>query len=164
VEPPHLNFTHTFRSIPIIFAAVIIPLFVVLTVTFWILSQIASLGLATGFAANYITTLQGIISSFDILIMFTFSVMFAAVIIRSFRLKTHPVLGILGLFGLPIAVIVASYVANIAGIFTGFDFLGTALNQFQYTVLFLQNTGLVTAVTGVLVLLVMVGGGLIARQ
>jgi len=65
VEP--LNFTQTFRSFPIIFGAVLIPLFVVMALAYWILDFLSTLGLATGFASQYIGTLQGLIASLDLL-------------------------------------------------------------------------------------------------
>ena len=138
-------------------------MFIGLTVAYWILGQIAGLGIATAWSSQYIGTLQGIISGMDTVILFTFAVMFGAVVIRSYRLKTHPVLGIVGLLGIPIVVIGAGYASNLVAIFTGLEQLGPALNQFQYTLTFIKNSPLILGAASVLVLLVMMGGGVIAR-
>ena len=126
--------------------------------------MLAGLGIATAWASNYIGTLQGIIGGMGNVILFTFAVLFGAVVIRSYRLKTHPVFGIVGLLGIPVAVIVTGYISNIAALFTQFEFLGEALNQFQYVLLFIQNSPTIVAIGSVIVLLVMMGGGILARQ
>ena len=162
MEP--LPFARTFRSFPIIFAAVLIPLFVVLALAYWILDFIAGLNIATGFASQYIGTLQGIITSLDLLVPFTFAVMFGAVAIRSFTTKTHPVLGIVGLFGLPVTVIVTAYLSNTVAIMSGFQFLAPIFNQFTFTITFIRSSPLVVGAAGTLILLIMVGGGVLARR
>lgn len=140
-----------------------IPLFIAAVVAWYAVDIIAGTGLATGFAVGYLDTLKSALAVFDTIVIFVFAAAFGGVIIRSFRLNTHPVLGILGLVFLPVAVFGAAYASNVFGIFTGLDFLGTALNQFTLSATFFQNSALITAGAGVLVLLVMVGGGLIRR-
>lgn len=162
MEP--LGFTRTFRSFPIIFAGALIPLFVVLALSYWILDFIAGLGIATGFASQYIGTLQGIIASLDLLVPFTFAVMFGAVAIRSYTTKTHPVLGIVGLLGLPVTVIATAWLSNTVSIMSGFQFLGPIFNEFEFTITFFRSSPLIVGLAGTLILLVMVGGGVLARR
>lgn len=163
MEPPTFT-TQTFRSFPIIFAAVLIPLFVVMAIAYWVLDFIAGLGIATGFASSYIGTLQGIITSLDLLVPITFAVMFGAVTVRSFTTKTHPVLGIVGLIGLPVTVIATAYISNTVSIMSGFQFFGPIFNQFNFTITFIRSSPLIVSAAGILVLLVMVGGGVLARR
>jgi len=163
VEPP-INSTRTFRSFPIVIASVLIPLFVVLAIAYWILNFLSGLGIASGFGASYITTLQGIISSLDLLVPFTFAVMFGAIAVRSFLTKTHPVLGIVGLLGLPVTVIVTAYVSNTVAIMSGFQFFGPIFNQFGFTITFIKSSPLIVGAAGTLILLIMVGGGVLARR
>lgn len=165
MEPPtSFNPVQTFRSFPIIIGAALIPLFVVLAISYWVLNFLASLNIATGFASTYIGTLQGIIASLDLLVPFTFAAMFAAVTIRSFMTKTHPVLGVVGLLGLPVTVIVTAYLSNTVSILSGFQFLSPIFNEFGFTISFIRNSPLIVAATGTLILLVMVGGGVLARR
>jgi hypothetical protein len=164
VEPPKIGTVQTFRSFPIIIGAVLIPLFVVLAISYWILDFIAGLGIATGFASQYIGTLQGIITSLDLLVPFTFAVMFGAVAIRSFQTKTHPVLGVVGLLGLPVTVIVTAWLSNSVSILSGFQFFAPIFNQFTYTITFVRSSPLIVGSAGTLILLVMVGGGVLARR
>lgn len=166
MEPPSIStgITQTYWSLPIIFSAVIITMLIGLSIAWWILDLVAGMGIATAWASNYIGTLQGIISSMDTVILFSFAVLFGAVAIRSYRLKTHPVLGIVGLLGLPVVVIGAGYASNIAAIFTGIEMIGPALNQFEYTLTFVKNSPLIIGIAAVLILLVMVGGGRLVRN
>jgi len=154
----------SFWSLPIIFVFVVISLFVGLSIAYKALEMMAGLGIASTWASNYIGTVQGIISTMDIFILFTFGVMFGLIVIRSFSLTTHPVLAVAGLFGLPVVVVVTGYTSNFVSIFTSFDFLGSAVNQFQYTLLFIQNSPLIIGIGSVLVLLVMVGGGVLRAR
>jgi hypothetical protein len=162
VEP--LNFTRTFRSFPIIMAGVLIPLFVVLALAYWILDFLAGLGLATGFAANYIGMLQNIVATMDFLVPFTFAVMFGAVAIRSFQTKTHPVLGVLGLIFIPVAVLLTGYLSNVVALLEGFSFFSTIFNEFGYTITFFRSSPLIIGAASILILLIMVGGGVLARR
>jgi len=162
VEP--LNFTQTFRSFPIIMAGVLIPLFITLALAYWILEFLAGLGLATGWASNYIGMLQGIVASMDFLVPFAFAVMFGAVAIRSFQTKTHPVLGVLGLIFIPVAVLLTGYLSNVVAMLEGFSFFSTIFNQFGYTVTFFRSSPLIIGAASILILLIMVGGGVLARR
>jgi len=135
-----------------------------MALAYWILDFLSTLGLATGFASQYIGTLQGLIASLDLLVPFTFAVMFGAVAIRSFTTKTHPVLGIVGLIGLPVTVIVTAYLSNTVAVLSGFQFLAPIFNQFQYTITFMRSSPLIIAAAGTLILLIMVGGGVLARR
>lgn len=164
ISNPASTQTNTYWSLPIIFSAVIITMFIGLSVAWWILDILAGMGVATAWASGYIGTLQGIISTFDTIILFTFAVLFGAVIIRSYRLQTHPVLGIVGLIAIPAAVLATGYASNLVAIFTGFDFLGQALNQFPYTLSFIKNSPAIIGAASILVLLVMMGGGVLARR
>jgi len=160
---PHLSTTPSYRntylSLPVIFTAVIITMLVGMSIAYWVLDMMAGMGIATTWASNYISTIQGIISAFDFIALFSFGILFGAVIIRSYRLNTHPVYGIVGLLGIPVVVIATGYASNIVAIFTQFEVLGEALNQFNYIILFVQNSPLIIGAASVLVLLVMVGGG-----
>ena len=161
---PSTTSTNTYWSLPIIFTAVIITMFIGLSIAYWALELMAGMSIASSWATGYIGTLQGIISAFDTVIIFTFAVMFGAVIIRSYRLKTHPVLGIVGLLGLPIVVIATGYASNIVAIFTNLEFLGSSVNWANYSLTFVQNSPAIIGATSVLVLLIMIGGGVLARQ
>nr|ADE29250.1 hypothetical membrane protein [uncultured virus] len=125
-------------------------MFIGLTIAWWILDIIAGMGIATSWASNYIATLQGIISAFDTIILFTFAVLFGAVIIRSYRLKTHPVLGVVGLIAIPAAVLATGYASNLVAIFTNLPFLGSALNQFPYTLQFIKNSPAIIGAASIL--------------
>jgi len=154
----------TIWSLPLIFVFVVISLFIGLSIAYWILEMAAGLGVATAWSSQYIATVQGIISAMDVFILFTFAVMYGLVVVRVFQMRTHHVYGVVGLLGLPIVVIVTGYSSNLVSIFTSFEFLGSAVNQFQYTLLFIQSSPLIIGAASVLVLLVMVGGGVLARR
>jgi len=160
--------TRTFKSIPYILGLAIIPFFVFAVIGWYILDFIAGLGIASafgnGYAVNFINGLKSTMAGFDLIIMFTLGIFLAAIFVRSFRTRTHPVLGVVGLLALPLFVIGASMVANFVSVFTTFGFLSEALNKFTYTVTFFKSTATVTTAVGVLVLLVMVGGGVLARR
>lgn len=162
MEP--LDFTQTFRSFPIIMAGVLIPLFVVLAIAYWVLNFLAGLNIATGFAANYINMLQGIVAGMDFLVPFTFAIMFGAVAIRSFQTKTHPVLGVLGLIFIPVAVLLTGYLSNVVALLEGFTFFSTIFNEFGYTITFFRSSPLIIGAASILILLIMVGGGILARR
>lgn len=155
--------TNSPRSIPVIIGLLMLPLFMAAVISWYFLDLIAGLGLGTTFSANYISTLKSIVGIFDSIVIFVFVIAFSIVVIRSFKLNAHPVLGIIGLIFLPVIVIAAAYTSNIFGVFTGLNFLSGALNQFPMTFAFFNNTALIAAGTGVLVLLVIVGGGMIRR-
>jgi len=108
--------------------------------------------------------LQGIVASLDFLVPFAFAVMFAAVAIRSFQTKTHPVLGVLGLVFVPVAVILTGYLSNVVALLEGFTFFQTIFNQFGFTITFFRSSPLIVGAASILILLVMVGGGVLARR
>lgn len=156
--------TQTYWSLPVIISVVVISSFIALTIAWYALELIAGLGIATAWATNYIGMLQTVLSSFGTVILFSFAILFGLVIIKSFRLGTHPVLGLAGLIGVPVAVIGTGYASNAVAIFTGLDFLGNALNQFDTLLLFIKNSPTIVAIGSILVLFVMVGGGVLARR
>lgn len=156
--------TRSPRSLPVIIGAAILPFFVGMVLVYYILTQIAGMSLATGFAAEYITLLKSIVASFDFLIIGTFGVMFTVVLIRSNRVRSSPLMAAVGLLSLPVIVVSAAYLGDLASFFTGLQVLGPALNQFPATITFFRNIAPIVAVLSVLVLLVMVGGGLLARR
>lgn len=156
--------TQTYLSLPIIVSVVVITSFIALTIAWYALELIAGLGIATTWATNYIGMLQTVLSSFGTVILFSFAVLFGLVVMKSFRLGTHPVLGLAGLIGVPVAVIGTGYASNAVAMFTQLEFLGKALNQFDTLLLFIKNSPTIVAIGSVLILLVMVAGGVIARR
>jgi len=160
VPPEILGSTRTFRSIPVIIGLLMIPLFFASVVGFYALSTLENLGLATGFAVGLIDTLKNTIQVFDAIILLVFGVSFAGVIIRSFRVNTPMVFAALGLLFLPVVVFGSALISNAVGVFSNLPLLSGAASNFPLSLTFFQNTGLIAAGAGVLVILVMVGGGL----
>jgi len=161
--PGFYNTTRSFRSIPLIIAFMMIPVVIAAVIGWYALDLIAGLGIATGFAKGYISTLKNLITVFDSIAIFIFAIAFGSVIIRSFKANAHPLLGIIGLMFMPVVVIGAAYAANVFGVFSGLGFLSGALNHFAFASAFFNNTAVIASAAGVLVLLVMVGGGLRGR-
>jgi len=158
------SFTRTFRSIPIIIGLLMIPLFMSSVIGFYILNTIQGLGLAQGFAVDLLVTLKSTIQVFDTIVLLVFGVSIGAVVIRSFRINTPLVFAVVGLFFLPVIVFSSAFLSNAVAIFANLPIMSSAANNFPLALTFFQNTGLIAAGTGVLVLLVMVGGGLVRAQ
>lgn len=160
---PANNVTASFRSIGILIALLMIPLFFMSVVAFYAVTVIQDLGLAVGFSIGFLDTIKNAITVFDSIIIFVFAAGFGAAIIRSFRVNTPGVLAFAGLVVLPIVVYISAYASNAFGVFANLSIFQGIINNFPLATVFFQNSALIAAGTGVLVLLVMVGGGLIRR-
>lgn len=156
--------TNSLKSIPIIIGFLVLPLFVAGILSYYIITLLEGTGLAVGFAVPFLNTIKNIVTVFDEIAIFAFTVSFGAVILRSFRLNISPIFGAIGLLLLPIIVYAAAFTSNIAGFFTSITFLQGAANQFPLTYSLFQNSAAISAGLGLIVLLVMVGGGMVVNR
>ena len=149
------------RSWFIAFIVLLVPLGLMPILVYAILAMISSLGIAPGFAAGYITTLQNTLMTYNTIFFLAAGLTGGGIILRSFQTNVHPVFALVGLFlGMPLVIYGTSYISNLFQKIIGHSFLSSAANQFTPIVLFFQNNTLITAVFLVIVLLIMVGGSM----
>lgn len=130
----------------------------------YVLNFLADLGIATGFAANFISMLQGVTGILDTIFVLMIGTISAGMIIRSFQTKIHPIFGLVGLFTLPLLIYSVAATSNMFSLVANIPILSAAANQYQYSAQVFNNSAKIATVIGSIALLVMVGGGYYARQ
>jgi len=153
------------QSLEVILLIVITPLFMASVLVNVLMEKMLDLTIVNkySFPVEMAHTVQGYSGALDAIVLVAFTALVGRILLRSFQINMHPIFGIVGLLGLPVLVIVAAQVSNVAGVFTNLSLVQSAVNHFPASYAFFQNLPKIAAVIGLIILIVMVGTGKVRR-
>lgn len=163
--------TRDIQSLGIITVYLVVPLFMISVITMYFITFIADLGLFTllgptagNWGPSFIQTIIGLVSQLDRVIFLIFAILVARLTLQSFRTNIHPIYGLVGLFSLPVLLLMTAFGSNIIGMFTNVEVLESSVNQFPLIYTFFQNSPTIIGWTAVFILMIMIGSGIIQRR